>query len=146
MPPSHKKIYITLSLVHLIYKAGDNCMCQNVCLSKNQIARETQRVWPYRLSLHSPPTLDKSLKEDKSLHLVRALHYYQDRTKDLRDNKQLVFVSFKRNISPATISSWIKQSVLCYKQPDQEALQLHQVKSTMLGPLQLPRPSREVSP
>ena len=33
VPPSHKKIYIPLSLVHLIYTAGDNCMCQNPCFS-----------------------------------------------------------------------------------------------------------------
>ena len=26
VPPSHKKIYIPLSLVHLINTAGDNCM------------------------------------------------------------------------------------------------------------------------
>ena len=32
MPPSHKKIYIPLSLVHLIYMAGDKCMRQNACL------------------------------------------------------------------------------------------------------------------
>ena len=52
---------------------------------------------------------------------------------DLRQNKELVFVSFKKgfdkDISPATISSWIKQTViLCYKLSDQEALTLHQVK------------------
>ena len=29
--PSHKKIYIPLSLVHLIYSAGDKCMRQNAC-------------------------------------------------------------------------------------------------------------------
>ena len=29
--PSHKKIYIPLSLVHLIYTAGDKCMRQNAC-------------------------------------------------------------------------------------------------------------------
>ena len=27
----HKKIYIPLSLVHLINMAGDNCMHQNAC-------------------------------------------------------------------------------------------------------------------
>ena len=32
VPPSHKKIYIPLSLVHLIYTAGDKCMRQNACL------------------------------------------------------------------------------------------------------------------
>ena len=31
VPPSHKKIYIPLSLVHLIYTAGDKCMRQNAC-------------------------------------------------------------------------------------------------------------------
>ena len=34
VPPSHKKSYITLSLVHLIYTAGDNCMRQNAGLCK----------------------------------------------------------------------------------------------------------------
>ena len=48
--------------------------------------------------------------------------------------KELVFVSFKKGfdkeISPANISSWIKQTViLCYELSDQEALTLHQVKS-----------------
>ena len=46
----------------------------------------------------------------------------------------LHFVSFKKSfdkdISPATISSWIKQTViLCYELSDQEALSLHQVKA-----------------
>ena len=47
-----------------------------------------------------------------------------NRAADLRQNKELVFVS------PATISSWIKQTViLCYELSDQEALTLHQVKA-----------------
>ena len=36
------------------------------------------------------PTLDESLKSDRSLYPVRALRYYLDRTSDLRQNKQLV--------------------------------------------------------
>ena len=80
------------------------------------------------------PTLDSSLKEDRSLCPVRALRYYLDKTKDLRDKKELVFVSFKKNfdkdISPFTISSWIKQTVLlCYQLSDQKPLTLHQVKA-----------------
>ena len=80
------------------------------------------------------PTLDKSLKSDRSLSPVRALRYYLDRTSDIRQNKELVFVSFKKDfdkdISPATISSWIIQTViLCYELSDQEALGLHQVKT-----------------
>ena len=74
------------------------------------------------------PTLDKSLKEDKSLCPVRALCYYLDRTKDL------VFVSFrtsfKKYIVPATIFSWIKQTVLlCYQLSDEESQNLHQVRA-----------------
>ena len=69
----------------------------------------------------------------QSLCPVRALRYYLDRTSDLRHNK-LVFVSFKKgfdkDISCATISSLIKQTViLCYELSDQEALTLHQVKA-----------------
>ena len=80
------------------------------------------------------PTLDKSLKGDRSLCSVRALRYYLDRTSDRRQNKEFVFVSFKKgfdkDISPATISSWIKQTViLCYELYDQEALTLYQVKA-----------------
>ena len=74
------------------------------------------------------PTLDRSLQSD------RALHYYLDRTSGLWQNKELVFVSFKKgfdkDISTATISSWIKQTViLCYELSDQESHSLHHVKA-----------------
>ena len=103
-------------------------------LSKNQLAKEgPYRVAPVVIPALAP-TLDKSLKGDRSLCPVRALCYYLDRTSDLRQNKELVFVSFMKgfdkDISPATISSWIKQTViLCYELSDQEALTLHQVKA-----------------
>ena len=72
--------------------------------------------------------------DDKSLCPVRALQYYLDRTKDLRKGKDLVFMSFRKgfqkDIVPATISSWIKQTVLlCYQLSDQEAQDLHQVRA-----------------
>ena len=101
-------------------------------LSKNQLAKEgPDSVAPVVIPALAP-SLDRSLKGDRSLCPVRALHYYLDRTADLRQNKELVFVSFKKgfdkDISPATISSWIKQTViLCYELSDQEALTLHQV-------------------
>ena len=93
------------------------------------------------------PTLDKSLKEDRSLCPVRALHYYLDKTQDLRQGKELIFVSFKKgftkDISLATISSWIKQTViLCYELSDQESLTLHQVKAHDVRALRLPKPFR----
>ena len=80
------------------------------------------------------PILDKSLSEDRSLCPVRALRYYLDRTKDLRQGKDLALVSFKKgfqkDIVPATISSWIKQMVLlCYQLSDQKAQDLHQVRA-----------------
>ena len=103
-------------------------------LSKNQLAKEGPgSVAPVVIPALAP-TLDKSLKSDRSLCPVRALHYYLDRTSDLRQNKELVFVSFKKgfdkDISPATISSWIKQTViLCYELSDHQAHTLHQVKA-----------------
>ena len=84
-------------------------------LSKNQLAKEgPDSVGPVDIPALAP-SLDKSLKGDRSLCPVRALRYYFDRTSDLRQKKELVFVSFKKgfdkDISPATISSWIKQTV-----------------------------------
>ena len=95
-------------------------------LSKNQLAKEgPDSVAPVVIPALAP-TLDRSLKSDRSLCPVRALCYYLDRTSDLRQNRELVFVSFKKgfdkDISPATISSWIKQTViLCYELSDQES-------------------------
>ena len=103
-------------------------------LSKNQLAKEgPDSVAPVVIPALAP-TLDRSLKSDRSLCPVRALRYYLDRTSDFRQNKELVFVSFKKgfdkDISPATISSWIKQTViLCYELSDQEAHKVHQVKA-----------------
>ena len=102
-------------------------------LSKNQLAKEGPECVAPVVIPALAPTLDRSLKSDRSLCPVRALRYYLDRT-DIRQHKELVFVSFKtgfdKDISPATISSWIKQTViLCYELSDQEAHTLHQVKA-----------------
>ena len=103
-------------------------------LSKNQLAKEgPQSVAPVVIPALAP-NLDKSLKFDRSLCPIRALRYYLDRTSDLRQHKELVFVSFKKgfdkDISPATISSWIKQTViLCYELSNHQAHTLHQVKA-----------------
>ena len=83
------------------------------------------------------PTLDKFLKEDRSLCPVQALRYYLDKTQDLRQGKELVFLSFKRgftkDILPATILSWIKQMIiLCYELSYQEALSLYRLGHMML--------------
>ena len=103
-------------------------------LSKNQLARDRPAAVAPVVIPALAPSLDRSLKEDKSLCPVRALRYYLDRTKDLRSGKDLVFVSFRKSfqkdIVPATVSSWIKQTVLlCYQLSDQEAQTIHQVRA-----------------
>ena len=103
-------------------------------LSMNQLAIEGPGSVSPMVILALAPTLDRFLKSDRSPCPVRALCYYLDRISDLRQNKELVFVSFKKgfgkDISPATISSWIIQTViLCYELSDQEALTLHQGKA-----------------
>ena len=52
----------------------------------------------------------------------------------MRGARALLFISFKKghtsDIKPATLSSWLKQTILmCYKQVDQQALDLVQVKA-----------------
>ena len=103
-------------------------------LSKNQLAKEgPSSVAPVEIPAPAS-TLDIYLTEDRTLCPVRALRYYMDVTVDLRQNKKLVFVSFKKgfnkDISPATISSWIKQTILlCYEHSDEEVQNLHRVKA-----------------
>ena len=59
MPPSHKKIYIPLSLVHLIYTAGDKCMRQNPCFQRDRpVKNKAIPNWDLSLvllSLTKPP-------------------------------------------------------------------------------------------
>ena len=111
---------------------GQKCLFTppQVFLAKNHLEEKGPECVAPVLIPALTHTLDKSLKENRSLCLVRALHYYLDKTQDLIEDKELVFDSFKKGFSPATILSWIKQTViLCYELSDQEALTLHQVKS-----------------
>ena len=103
-------------------------------IAKNQLAREgSQSVSPVTIPALTT-IVDRQFKEDRTLCPVRALRYYLDRTKDLRGSRSLLFISFKKghtsHIRPATLSSWLKQTILlCYKQADQQALDLVQVKA-----------------
>ena len=103
-------------------------------IAKNQLAREgAQSVSPVIIPALTT-IIDRQFKQDRSLCPVRALRYYLDRTKDLRGDRSLLFISFKKghstDIRPATLSSWLKQTILlCYKQADQQALDLVQVKA-----------------
>ena len=102
-------------------------------IAKNQLAREgSQSVSPVTIPALTI-IVDRQFKEDRTLCPVRALRYYLDRTKDLRGSRSLLFISFNKghtsDIRPATLSSWLKQTILlCYKQADQQALDLVQVK------------------
>ena len=103
-------------------------------IAKNQLAREgAQNVSPVVIPALTT-IVDRQFKQDRSLCPVRALRYYLDRTKDLRGDRSLLFISFKKghstDIRPATLSSWLKQTILlCYTQADQQALDLVQVKA-----------------
>ena len=103
-------------------------------IAKNQLAREgSQSVSPVTIPALTT-IVDRQFKEDRTLCPVRALRFYLDRTKDLRGSCSLLFISFKKghtsDIRPATLSSWLKQTILlCYKQADQQALDLVQVKA-----------------
>ena len=103
-------------------------------IAKNQLAREgSQSVSPVTIPDLST-IVDRQFKEDRTLCPVRALRYCLDRTKDLRGSRSLFFISFKKghtsDIRPAIFSSWLKQTILlCYKQADQQALDLFQVKA-----------------
>ena len=103
-------------------------------IAKNQLAREgSQSVSPVTIPALTT-IVDRQFKEDRTLCPVRALRYYLDRTKDLRGSRSLLFISFKKghtsDIRPATLSSWLKQTILlCYKQADQQALDLVQAKA-----------------
>ena len=74
------------------------------------------------------------MQEDKTFCPVQTLRYYLDRTQDLRGARSLLFISFKKGhtsaIRLATLFSWLKQTILLhYKQADQQALDLVQVKA-----------------
>ena len=69
------------------------------------------------------PTLDRHLSndmvQDHLLFPVRALRYYLERSMPWRENKRLLFVSFKsghkRDIVPSTISGWLQKTIMeCY--------------------------------
>ena len=102
-------------------------------MAKNQSASDGPTVIKPVVIPALKPHLDSSLTQDRSLCPVRALKYYLDRTKDLRKNKNLLFVAIKedftRDISRATISSWLKQTILlAYEESDSETQQLNSLK------------------
>jgi hypothetical protein len=80
------------------------------------------------------PSLSPEMVEDKTLCPVRALRWYIDKTKDMRKGKKLLFVSVlpghKGDIRPATLSGWIKNTILlAYRSVTDEIANLHGVRA-----------------
>lgn len=84
------------------------------------------------------PALSKNLgpglEQDKALCPVRALRFYLDRTKEAREGKEKLFISYKKgfkgDISKATISHWIKKAImLAYSSVSDEDCKVLQVKA-----------------
>ena len=59
------------------------------------------------------PLLEPGMEEDRGLCPVRAIKVYLDRTKELREGKKLLFVSYKSghkgDIHKNTVSSWVRK-------------------------------------
>ena len=102
-------------------------------IAKNQLAKDG----PQSISPVVIPTLkyNQSSKDmDILLCPIRALRCYLDRTKDLRGDRQLLFISFKqghtKDIQCSTISSWIKHTIkFCYSKVDNADMDLLGVKA-----------------
>ena len=94
-------------------------MCNQAAGLSRYLAKVRESMVTQLKTLHSENGKGKS--SGRSQHAVGALEYLV--TFNVQEG-------FDKDISPATISSWIKQSViLCYELSDQEALTFHQVKA-----------------
>ena len=108
-------------------------------LAKNQKANLVAQAFKPIIFPASGPTLGPGLEADKSLCPVSALKWYLDRTQPIVRDRKKLFISYKKGhykeISPITISSWLKKTVrLCYSKirpQDLDALKVtgHQVRA-----------------
>ena len=115
-------------------------------LSKNQLAKEgPDSVAPVVIPALAP-SLDRPLKGDRSLCPVRALRYYLDRTADLRQNKELVFVSFKTSHLPPSPHGSNRLWFCAMSSLTRRPSPYIRLKPMMLGPLLLLRPSNQGFP
>ncbi len=102
-------------------------------IAKTELASTVKQGKPLVIPSLSK-TLSAGLEEDRLLCPVRALRFYIDRTKDIREGKKKLLVSFKNNfkgdISRATISHWIKKTILlAYEKTSEEDWKVLQVKA-----------------
>ena len=102
-------------------------------IAKNQLAKEgNQAVSP--VVIPALPTPQNDSNEDALLCPVRALSTYLKLTADLRQDKALLFVSYKqghsKDIQCSTISSWIKNTIkYCYSRVENSDMDLLGVKA-----------------
>ena len=80
------------------------------------------------------PVLDSESVEDRGLCPVRAIKIYLDRTSELREDRQLLFVSYKAghkgDIHKNTISSWIRKLLhLAYSSAPEDVIQLSSART-----------------
>ena len=106
----------------------------SVFLAKNQLDSDGPSIVQPVVIPARKSTLDHSLTKDMTLCPIRSLSYYIEKTKDLRQGKDLLFISFKNgfsgDIQRGTISSWIKQTVLlAYQGSDLETQTMSKVKA-----------------
>lgn len=127
------------ALLHSRLRADDNWSKviiepSNRFIAKNQLARDGTAILQPIVIPSLSATLGRDLSEDRSLCPVRALRYYLDRTKDLRGNRELLFISHrtghKTEIHKNTISSWLVQTIRqCLQHCSDDSARLCHVKS-----------------
>jgi hypothetical protein len=103
-------------------------------IAKNQIARNSVNILQPIIINSLSSTLSEELKDDRLLCPVRALRYYLERTKDIRGDRELLFISHwqghKSDIKRCTISSWLVQTIrLALQSCSEEAAKICNVKA-----------------
>ena len=106
----------------------------NRFIAKNQLARDGTAVLQPIVLRSLSGTLSRDLQDDRSLCPVRALRYYLDRTKDLRGDRELLFISHRSShrteIHKNTLSSWLVQTIRhCLQHCSDNTAALCRVKS-----------------
>ena len=119
--------------------------------TKNQLAQEGLSCVALVVIPALAPSLDKSLKEDKSLCPVRTLCYYLARTKDLCKGKNLVFVPIQKSSIRILfrLPSLPGSSTLCCSATSflmRKSRACLKSEPMVFEPLLLPRHSQGVSP
>ena len=99
----------------------------NRFIAKNQLAKHGNNILQPIILKALGPSLSAELKQDKTLCPVRALRFYLDKTKDMRQGKELLFISHwpshKTDIVKTTISGWLVKTIrICLQScPDKSA-------------------------